>query len=51
MFADDGSITKETIAYFSGSADHRIVDGATMARFSNVLKEQIENPEFLFLNV
>lgn len=28
----------------SWAADHRVIDGATVARFSNVFKELIENP-------
>lgn len=50
----DGDVTKisaETIGYISGAADHRIVDGASMAGFCNHLKQQIEEPYFLFMNV
>ena len=28
----------------SWAADHRVIDGATMARFSNKFKNYIENP-------
>jgi pyruvate dehydrogenase E2 component (dihydrolipoamide acetyltransferase) len=31
------------------SFDHRVVDGADAARFMNVVKEALENPERLLL--
>ncbi|KAH7723256.1 2-oxoacid dehydrogenase acyltransferase [Aphelenchoides avenae] len=44
-FAEDGITVRPVhVINFSWAADHRVVDGATMARFSNVLKEYIENP-------
>lgn len=35
------------IMNISWTADHRHIDGATVARFSNVFKQHIENPETL----
>lgn len=39
-----GEVYEQNIINFSWAADHRVIDGATMARFSNCLKEFIENP-------
>lgn len=36
---------------FSISADHRIVDGATVARFALRMKQLIENPNLMLLNL
>lgn len=36
--------TPSTIMNMSWSADHRVVDGATVARFSNQWKKYIETP-------
>ena len=45
-----GSITPDTIVpahvlNVSWSADHRVIDGATLARFSSVWKGLVERPE------
>lgn len=37
------------VMYVSWSGDHRIVDGATMARFSNAWKDYLEIPEGMML--
>lgn len=36
---------------FSISADHRILDGATVARFGTKMKTLIENPNLMLLNM
>lgn len=36
-----------TIMNISWSADHRVVDGATVAKFSNVWKNYLEHPELM----
>ncbi|XP_044256206.1 lipoamide acyltransferase component of branched-chain alpha-keto acid dehydrogenase complex, mitochondrial [Tribolium madens] len=50
-FDDSKNIVSVEVLNLSGAADHRIIDGATMARFVQTLKRQIENPYLLFLNL
>lgn len=44
QFDDKGAVEPHQLVPFSWSADHRAVSGATMAQFSNRVKELIENP-------
>ncbi|MHC5062840.1 MAG: dihydrolipoamide acetyltransferase family protein [Planctomycetota bacterium] len=46
---DDGEIEAGQVMYLSVSIDHRLVDGATGARWMNVIKECLENPTRLLL--
>ncbi|XP_046985173.1 lipoamide acyltransferase component of branched-chain alpha-keto acid dehydrogenase complex, mitochondrial [Schistocerca americana] len=46
-FGSDGSIMRDEIMCINWSADHRIIDGATVAKFSNLWKELIQNPHQL----
>ena len=43
-FGDNGQVVEVYIMNVSWSADHRVLDGATVARFSNEWKRYLENP-------
>ncbi|DAZ94802.1 TPA: hypothetical protein N0F65_002415 [Lagenidium giganteum] len=43
-FDDDGQVVPVRVMNVSWSGDHRVIDGATMARFSNKWKGFLENP-------
>ncbi|KAL4943356.1 hypothetical protein BDV06DRAFT_211106 [Aspergillus oleicola] len=51
VFDEAGQVTKDEVVNFSWSADHRVVDGATMARMASKLKELIESPERMLLSL
>jgi len=44
---ESASIAVRSVMNFSWAADHRVIDGATMARFSNRLKEFLECPSLM----
>lgn len=46
---DDGNITKRQFMRISFTYDHRLVDGATAAKFELVIKELLENPMKILL--
>ncbi|XP_044479979.1 lipoamide acyltransferase component of branched-chain alpha-keto acid dehydrogenase complex, mitochondrial-like isoform X1 [Mangifera indica] len=50
-FADDGIVYPTSIVTVNIGADHRVLDGATVARFCNEWKQFIENPELLMLHM
>nr|XP_060629989.1 lipoamide acyltransferase component of branched-chain alpha-keto acid dehydrogenase complex, mitochondrial [Anolis sagrei ordinatus] len=50
-FNSKGEIVKAQIMNVSWSADHRIIDGATMSRFSNLWKSYLENPASMLLDL
>jgi 2-oxoisovalerate dehydrogenase E2 component (dihydrolipoyl transacylase) len=50
-FNSEGQVLARAIADISWSADHRIIDGATLARFSNRFVELIQQPSHLLVNL
>ncbi|KAE8610841.1 hypothetical protein XENTR_v10012259 [Xenopus tropicalis] len=50
-FDSKGQVVKAQIINISWSADHRIIDGATMSRFSNLWKSYLENPSLMLLEL
>ena len=51
VFDDQGQVTRGEMVNFSWSADHRVIDGATMARMGNRVRDLIEAPELMLLNL
>ncbi|BBG93159.1 2-oxoacid dehydrogenases acyltransferase family protein [Prunus dulcis] len=51
QFADDGNVYPVSIMTVNIGADHRVLDGATVARFCNEWKQFIQNPELLMLHM
>jgi 2-oxoisovalerate dehydrogenase E2 component (dihydrolipoyl transacylase) len=43
----EGQIVPKMVMPVSWSADHRVIDGATIARFADLWKQYIEHPELL----
>ncbi|XP_065101223.1 lipoamide acyltransferase component of branched-chain alpha-keto acid dehydrogenase complex, mitochondrial [Paramisgurnus dabryanus] len=50
-FNAKGDLVKAHIMNVSWSADHRIIDGATMCRFSNMWRSYLENPATMVLDL
>ncbi|KAJ3676129.1 hypothetical protein LUZ60_003541 [Juncus effusus] len=50
-YDEDGNVYPASITNVTIGADHRIVDGATVARFCNEWKNLIEKPELLLLHM
>lgn len=44
-FDAEGNVFKANIICLSSTADHRVIDGATMVRFNNTFKNFLESPE------
>ena len=50
-FNDEGHLEERHIMTMSWSGDHRVIDGATIARFNNSWKAYLENPSTMLANM
>lgn len=50
-FDEAGHVVKKQVCNFSWSADHRIIDGATMARAAEVVREFVEDPGSMVMHL
>lgn len=50
-YSADGELRPAQVINVSWSADHRCIDGATMARFSNLWKSYLESPGSMVLDL
>ena len=49
--AKDGEVEIRPVMYLALSYDHRIIDGKEAVSFLKIVKESLENPKRLFLNI
>jgi 2-oxoisovalerate dehydrogenase E2 component (dihydrolipoyl transacylase) len=50
-FDSAGNVVAAEVMAVSWSADHRLIDGATMARFSNRWKAYLEQPTTMLVHL
>merc|ERR1739846_303858 len=50
-YSGQGDLLPTPVMNVSWSADHRCIDGATMARFSNIWKGYLERPQSMLLDL
>ncbi|KAH7035307.1 2-oxoacid dehydrogenases acyltransferase-domain-containing protein [Microdochium trichocladiopsis] len=50
-FDEHDNVVKKQVCNFSWSADHRIVDGATMARAADVVRQAVEEPDVMIMHL
>ncbi|KAF4123371.1 2-oxoisovalerate dehydrogenase E2 component (dihydrolipoyl transacylase) [Geosmithia morbida] len=50
-FDEEDNIVKKQVCNFSWSADHRVVDGATMARAADVVRAIVEEPDVMVMHL
>ncbi|KAF4637443.1 hypothetical protein G7Y89_g635 [Cudoniella acicularis] len=50
-FGEAGQVIAKQVCNFSWSADHRVIDGATMARAAEVVKGFVEDPDSMVIHL
>ncbi|KAF7853367.1 hypothetical protein EAF04_010661 [Stromatinia cepivora] len=50
-FDAHGNVVRKQVINFSWSADHRVIDGATMARAAEMVRGYVEDPETMLLHM
>ncbi|KAH8179845.1 2-oxoacid dehydrogenases acyltransferase (catalytic domain) domain-containing protein [Sarocladium implicatum] len=50
-FDEKDNVVKKQVCNFSWSADHRVVDGATMARAADVVRKVVEEPDVMVMHL
>jgi 2-oxoisovalerate dehydrogenase E2 component (dihydrolipoyl transacylase) len=50
-FDENDNVVKKHVTNFSWSADHRVVDGATMARAAEVIRRIVEEPDVMVMHL
>jgi 2-oxoisovalerate dehydrogenase E2 component (dihydrolipoyl transacylase) len=50
-FDAEGNVVKKTVGNFSWSADHRVIDGATMARMGERVRALVEEPGLMAVSL
>lgn len=50
-FNDDGQVVRKQVCNFSWSADHRVIDGATVARAGEIVRGFVEDPDSMVIHL
>ncbi|KAI1118762.1 2-oxoacid dehydrogenase acyltransferase [Nemania sp. NC0429] len=50
-FGEDDRVIKKQVCNFSWTADHRVIDGATMARAAEIVRQIVEEPDSMILHL
>ncbi|RTE78685.1 hypothetical protein BHE90_006846 [Fusarium euwallaceae] len=50
-FDEEDQLVKKQITNFSWSADHRVIDGATMARAAEVVRQIVQEPDIMVMHL
>jgi len=50
-FDESGAVVPRHVMNFGWSADHRVIDGATMVKFSNLMLSYLRDPETMLLDL